>query len=725
MFTKSFIATLVVFSLLFFHQRAFTQTLIKSIEAETGALVGLNIAAQTGNSSGTYVTGFDAAGDKVTVTINVANAGMYNLKVTYRANQGQKVQTLQVNGANNGDLTFPAGTTFVDLDAGNIWLNAGNNTLGILNSWGYLDVDKFSLYTATTHTYNVATNLIDPNATQEAKDLYDFIKCQFGKNIISGQTDGYYPEAKTQSGKSAMVRTWDFTTYTDGYPWKWANGGYTLGANPDGSTEKAIAWYNTTNKKGMVGFHWHWHSPLGGTPGTNAFYTTGSTFDITKAVVVGSNEYTLCIRDIDVIAVELKKLQAAKIPVLWRPLHEAGGAWFWWGAKGAAPCKAMWDIIYDRIVNYHGIHNLIWEWSTPEQSWYVGNTKCDIVGYDSYPTNFDYTVQKTMFDQLYTNVGGQKIIAMTENGPVPDIQKCLAMDAPWAYFMTWNDFINTGNTNQHMIDVFADAKVLSLENPGVACATSNPTPTVTITAPANNTISCSGTAITINANPTITTGSISKVDFYDGTTLLGTDNTSPYSYTWASPSTGAHTIGVIATSAVNVASTKVTETITVNAIPAIPTVTSPVNYTQNATAVTLTATGTALKWYTIVTGGTALTATPIPATTAIGTTNYYVSQTVNTCESARATIAVVVSAPISQKVSLKVGWNIIGCPISGSTAIAKALSSIWTNVETVKNLDSFYSSANAPALNSLTTVEWGKGYMIKVTKACDLDWIVQ
>ena len=37
--------------------------------------------------------------------------------------------------------------------------------------------------------------------------------------------------------------------------------------------------------------------------------------------------------------VELKKLQASKIPVLWRPLHEAGGKWFWWGAKTSTAAK--------------------------------------------------------------------------------------------------------------------------------------------------------------------------------------------------------------------------------------------------------------------------------------------------------------------------------------------------------------------------------------------------
>lgn len=39
--------------------------------------------------------------------------------------------------------------------------------------------------------------------------------------------------------------------------------------------------------------------------------------------------YTLLIKDIDTIAVQLKKLQDNGVPVLWRPLHEAEGKWFW------------------------------------------------------------------------------------------------------------------------------------------------------------------------------------------------------------------------------------------------------------------------------------------------------------------------------------------------------------------------------------------------------------
>ncbi len=79
-------------------------------------------------------------------------------------------------------------------------------------------------------------------------------------------------------------------------------------------------------------------------------------------------------------------------------------------------------------------------------------------------------------------------------------------------------------------------------------------------------------------------------------------------------------------------------------LPAAPSVTSPVNYCQNAPAGSLAATalpGATLNWYgTNATGGTASATAPIPSTASVATTNYYVSQTIAGCESIRATIVV-------------------------------------------------------------------------------------
>lgn len=70
-------------------------------------------------------------------------------------------------------------------------------------------------------------------------------------------------------------------------------------------------------------------------PWWDGFYTYGTTFNLTAALAnTSSTDYALLLSDMDAIAKELLILQAANIPVLWRPLHEADGGWFWWGAYG-------------------------------------------------------------------------------------------------------------------------------------------------------------------------------------------------------------------------------------------------------------------------------------------------------------------------------------------------------------------------------------------------------
>ncbi len=73
---------------------------------------------------------------------------------------------------------------------------------------------------------------------------------------------------------------------------------------------------------------------------------------------------------------------------------------------------------------------------------------------------------------------------------------------------------------------------------------SNQPPTVAITSPANN--ASVGTSFTIDATAADSDGTITSVTFYDGATLLNTDTSSPYSYTWSGASTGSHALTAVA-----------------------------------------------------------------------------------------------------------------------------------------------------------------------------------
>lgn len=184
-------------------------------------------------------------------------------------------------------------------------------------------------------------------------------------------------------------------------------------------------------------------------PWYSNFYTAATSFDLSAAMAnTGSNDYKLILRDIDAIATQLKRLQSAGIPVLWRPLHEAEGGWFWWGAKGSGPCKALYALLYDRLTNYHGINNLIWIWNSESSSWYPGNSAVDIVSTDIYPSAGDHSVQQSHYNTLKSLCGDTKIIALTECGVIPDPAAMVSSGVQWAWWVVWNGaYINDGNYN--------------------------------------------------------------------------------------------------------------------------------------------------------------------------------------------------------------------------------------------------------------------------------------
>lgn len=116
------------------------------------------------------------------------------------------------------------------------------------------------------------------------------------------------------------------------------------------------------------------------------FNTEAANIDLTK-IMNGENKegYDLLMKDIDAIAQQLLILQEAKVPVLWRPLHEAAGGWFWWGASGPDAYKKLYILLYDKLTNDYGLNNLIWLWNGQDKDWYPGDAYVDIIGEDIYP----------------------------------------------------------------------------------------------------------------------------------------------------------------------------------------------------------------------------------------------------------------------------------------------------------------------------------------------------
>jgi hypothetical protein len=127
---------------------------------------------------------------------------------------------------------------------------------------------------------------------------------------------------------------------------------------------------------------------------------------------------------------------------------------------------------------------------------------------------------------------------------------------------------------------------------------------------------------------------------------------------------------------------------TINRIPPAPIVSSVVYYQQNQTASALTATpniGDTLVWYSTATGGIGNRVAPIPSTTTLDSTTYYVSQVGSCGESPRAATTVIIESSIPVQI----------CPLIGTAIIVSNLTSATNNYQWQLNSGNGFNNITA------------------------------
>lgn len=430
-------------------------------EAESGTLSGaLKTEKFYGGYSGTgYVGRFENSTDILTLDFSLEHSGSYNFYIGYHCPFGDKINYLVING-NKAEITFPLTSSFKELFAGKVNFRSGSNEIVISKSWGwfYIDYVRIEKSSEPDTEFDISGNLVTPDATNETKGLYKFLIDNFKKKIISGvMTLNSFDEAiwlKQNTGKEPALLGIDFMHTNRGYNWY----------NNMTPVNDAKEWYA---KNGIPAMMWHWRDP---SRKTEEFYSDKTSFDISKITDVNSPEFIAILNDIDFTAGLLKILQNQHVPVLWRPLHEASGGWFWWGAGGPEPAKILWKLMFNRMVNFHGLKNLVWVWTTDTKpdnlTWYPGDEYVDILGVDIYAENGDFESQILQFNKVRDDFQGKKMIALSENGIMPAISNLIADEAYWSWFMVWYGYyVENGIKNPltHWQSVMNDDYVISLD----------------------------------------------------------------------------------------------------------------------------------------------------------------------------------------------------------------------------------------------------------------------
>lgn len=338
--------------------------------------------------------------------------------------------------------------------------------------------------------------LLDTAATAETVALWNYLKSVYGQKMLTGcwtETQfGGNDNVEKCAGETPAIWGQDMNSwYKSRTEQNWIN---TWNSNIQG--------FKTAHKRGQIlQVNWHWQMP---SSKVNGAYTrdawgkdaAGNVQMMTSQqwsdiVTPGTALYNTMIEDVDYHVVNfLKKIvddNGKPIPIIFRPLHEIDGGWFWWTCTtDPAKTAKLFKILLDRIMNYHKVHNLIWVYNpgvicnggswppyqTSEllrrKAFYPGDAFCDITGIDLY--DYDPAVRgtyantgKTYRDafNMIKAIAPDKMIALCEAEGLPDPARCFTDPdyAPWLYCLPWYSDKYTDNTAGATRDLCAWNKV--------------------------------------------------------------------------------------------------------------------------------------------------------------------------------------------------------------------------------------------------------------------------
>ncbi len=442
--------------------------------------------------------------DAMTFTVKVEETAVYDIETKVLIKQYDwTTSKIVVNGAEVGSmLTTPRNCDSAYVVTASAKMKVGENTVTVGN--GAIGVDYITVGKHPDPEFKISALPVTPGATESAMKVKTFLRDNFLKKTISGmmisdQNFNYdYGNMKLLSAAECTPKdsckflkgedTWkgqtdiaEFYKRSGHYP---AIGGFDMlfaaGGHHDegwflGYTENNLVMTEDLWKMGGIPtYTWHWKvgqdtvfytqgTPAGfnntgctegvmGTSGTNTCfnYTKAFTGDKCQEINTASQEYKDIVADVDIVSGYFKQLEEKGIAVLWRPLHEASGGWFWWGVGSPECYVQLWRLVFNRMVNTNKNKNLIWVWnintdpkfgydySALNGEWYPGDEYVDIVAVDIYDPLNNHNSAANYFNKIIDEVGTNKMIALSENGAIPDIDSIAEDKSYWSYWMTWS-----------------------------------------------------------------------------------------------------------------------------------------------------------------------------------------------------------------------------------------------------------------------------------------------
>ncbi|MEM7531857.1 MAG: glycosyl hydrolase [Chloroflexota bacterium] len=337
---------------------------------------------------------------------------------------------------------------------------------------------------------------VNPNATQRTRDVLAYLTNQTDNcGVMAGQQTGHGLQS-TESYQALIAQLqqetgrWVSFVELDYYDWDRSQDYRAM------NTPLLEHW----ERGGLVGVSWHAPNPW-----TNGDSWDQSNANLNELLDENSAVHARWIAALDGVAEGLAHLRDAGVVVLWRPLHEMNGNWFWWGMNihpdDPTPYHRLWQHMFDYFTHTKGLDNLLWvyattghvhsSWTRPVDFYYPGDAYVDIVGQDVYNDALD----GVNYEELLA-LG--KPFALTEFGPLDArdgsydmltmLNQVLARYPRTIYWLSWHDWVENGAQqhisiirNQNANTLMNHECVTTLDEMAINTATPTPTPIPTPT----------------------------------------------------------------------------------------------------------------------------------------------------------------------------------------------------------------------------------------------------
>jgi PKD repeat protein len=216
-------------------------------------------------------------------------------------------------------------------------------------------------------------------------------------------------------------------------------------------------------------------------------------------------------------------------------------------------------------------------------------------------------------------------------------------------------------------------------------------PVVSLTAPANGASFVAPAAVSLTASATTTQGTITKVEFFNGATLLSSDSAAPYAFNWTNVAAGSYTLTAKATGSNGTTTTSAAVTVTVTAAAApVVSLTAPANgasfvapaaVSLTASATTTQGTITKVEFF----NGATLLSSDTAAPYAFNWTNVAAGSYTLTAKATGSNGTTTTSAPVTVTVTAAAAPVVsLTAPVNGASFVAPAAVSLTASATTTQ-----------------------------------------